>query len=177
MIDEVLKNSTDAELDFVEKYFKPNWKPNQSCLIVINKVNRSIDLYCIIQAYLEENNLQNPIYCLSTNLTPIDRVYFIERLKLDLRFKKSPILIATQVVEAGVDLNFDMGFRDVGPIDSIVQVAGRINREANPQNPDKPHLPLYIVDFGDCQKIYGLPTYNQAKKLWGLKVNTSNQSI
>jgi len=169
LIDEVLKSSADAELDFVEKYFKPNWKPNQSCLIVVNKVNRSIDLYNIIRIYLGENNLQNPIYCLSTNLTPIDRVYFIERLKLDLRFKKSPILIATQVVEAGVDLNFDMGFRDVGPIDSIVQVAGRINREANPQNPDNPHLPLYIVDFGDCQKIYGLPTYNQAKKALGAK--------
>jgi len=169
LIDEELKNSADAEIDFVEQYFKPNWKPNQSCLLVVNKVNRSIDLYSIIRNYLEESNLQNPIYCLSTNLTPIDRVYFIERLKLDLRFKKSPILIATQVVEAGVDLNFDMGFRDVGPIDSIVQVAGRINREANPQNPDKPHLPLYIVDFGDCQKIYGLPTYNQAKKALGTK--------
>lgn len=169
MIDEELKKTERIEDKFVNAYFNPNWSPEKSCLIVVNKVNRCIDLFDAIKKYLEKNQLKNPIYCLSTNIIPADRLDFIKQIKLDLQAKKVPILIATQVVEAGVDLNFDMGFRDLGPIDSIVQVAGRINREADPQNPKKPHLPLFIVDFGDCEKIYGLLTSVQAIKALGSK--------
>ncbi|KKL11343.1 hypothetical protein LCGC14_2546780, partial [marine sediment metagenome] len=87
----------------------------------------------------------------------------IQDLKEDIQQNKAPILIATQVVEAGVDLDFDMGFRDIGPIDSIIQVAGRINRNNNAK---KSHSPLYIVDFDtkSTTMVYGRLTYIQAIK-------------
>jgi CRISPR-associated endonuclease/helicase Cas3 len=154
----------NVEQDFVDKVYLKYWQSNKSCLLVVNKVQRCIDLFNLIKESNQTNNLQNPIYCLSTNIVPADRMYIIERIKLDLYYGKAPILIATQVVEAGVDLDFDMGFRDLGPIDSIVQVAGRINRQSNPENPLKPHLPLYVVDLGDCRRIYKEPTTTQARK-------------
>lgn len=164
LITNELQMSENPEFEFIKLYFSKKWTISQSCLIVVNKVNRCIDLYDAVKEYLKEKRLSNPIYCLSTNIIPAQRFEIIKQIKTDLKQKKSPILIATQVVEAGVDLNFDMGFRDIGPIDSIVQVAGRINREAIPQKPENPYLPLFIVDFGDCKKIYGLPTYAQAQK-------------
>lgn len=154
----------NLEKDFIEKVFSEKWTPKVSCLVVVNKVNRCINIFKKIWDYLKENKYTNPIYCLSTNIVPADRLGRINQIKSDLLNGLSPILIATQVVEAGVDLDFDMGIRDLGPIDSIVQVAGRINRESDPRNPDKPHLPLYVVDLGDCEKIYKDPTTTQARK-------------
>lgn len=148
---------------FISEAFAPKWKNHQSCLIVVNKVNRCIELFQEVKEYLKRNYLDNPVYCLSTNIVPVDRLIRINQIKSDLVDGKKPILIATQVVEAGVDLDFDMGFRDLGPIDSIVQVAGRINRQSNPLAPERQHLPLYIIDTGDCQHIYGSITTEKTK--------------
>src|ERR1019366_9240896 len=35
---------------------------------------------------------------------------------------------------------------------------------ANPQKPEREHLPLFVIDFGDCEKIYGTITKTQSKK-------------
>ena len=144
------------------------WDPSKSCLIVCNTVNRSIEIYNKISEYFEEQELENPIHYLSTNIIPAHRAERIKLIKSEIKNANAPILISTQVVEAGVDLDFDMGFRDLGPIDSIIQVAGRINRN---NNPDKEfHSPLYIVDFGDAKKIYGQITGCQAES--ALKTKT-----
>jgi CRISPR-associated endonuclease/helicase Cas3 len=152
-------DKTNLSQDFVSKAFSVKWQPNKSCIIVCNTVNRSIEVYEGIKTYLEQEGLENPIRYLSTNIIPVQRKERIAKIKNEIKSGANPILIATQVVEAGVDLDFDMGFRDIGPIDSIIQVAGRINRN---NNLDKAYSPLYIVDFGDAQKIYGRITCDQA---------------
>lgn len=65
---------------------------------------------------------------LSTRLRPADRLRLVETAK-ELTQRDHPTLtISTQLVEAGVDISFDRVFRDLAPIDSIVQAAGRCNR-------------------------------------------------
>jgi CRISPR-associated endonuclease/helicase Cas3 len=158
----LLDNDVDSESQvdsFINDIFAEKWSPEKSCLIVCNTVNRSIELYQAIYDYLAYLGLDNPIAYLSTNIIPVHRFERIRQVKEWLTKGKAPILISTQVVEAGVDLDFDMGFRDLGPIDSIIQVAGRINRNNNPQ---KKYAPLYIVDFGDARKIYGAITAAQS---------------
>ncbi len=149
----------DSEKDFIEKIFSINWQPDKSCIIVCNTVKRSIEIYNEVIVYLERIGADNPVEYLSTNIIPAHRLQRIRTIEHQIKSQLAPILISTQVVEAGVDLDFDMGFRDVGPIDSIIQVAGRINRN----NIGKNHSPLYVVDFGDAKKIYGRITYDQAR--------------
>jgi CRISPR-associated endonuclease/helicase Cas3 len=153
-------NNPEVEDVFINDVFSKKWSPKKSCIIVCNTVNRSIEIIYAIKSFLIEQNYENPVEYLSTNIIPAERFERIKRIKQLLDDGKSPILVSTQVVEAGVDLDFDMGFRDLGPIDSIIQVAGRINRNNNLQ---KKLSPLYIVDFGDCQKIYHALTTNQAR--------------
>ncbi|MCB0596017.1 MAG: CRISPR-associated helicase Cas3' [Lewinellaceae bacterium] len=145
--------------------FAKHWQAGQSCLIVCNKVNRSLAVFNTIKTYLEQKKLNNPVYYLSTNVLPVDRSGVIDELKnLLAPDGPKPILVATQVVEAGIDLDFDCGFRDLGPIDAIVQVAGRINRE---NNIERTGSPLYVFDFGDCADVYSILTADQAKKALG----------
>lgn len=147
-------------LEFLDGIFLKKWHPSKSCLIVCNTVNRSIEIYNRISEYVVEQELGNPVHYLSTNIIPAHRAERIKLIKSEIKGGKAPILISTQVVEAGVDLDFDMGFRDLGPIDSIIQVAGRINRNNNPK---KYYSPLYVLDFGDAKKIYGQITAIQAR--------------
>lgn len=70
-------------------------------------------------------------YFLSRWVTPEDRARTMQELKEKER-REVRCLVATQVVEAGIDLDFDLVLRDLGPLDSIIQVAGRCNRNARP---------------------------------------------
>jgi CRISPR-associated endonuclease/helicase Cas3 len=146
---------------FMNHVFSKKWEHSKSCLLVCNTVKRSIELFDAISEFMNEKGFSNPIEYLSTNIVPANRIERIEKLKEHLKNGDAPVLISTQVVEAGVDLDFDVGFRDLGPIDSIIQVAGRINRN---NNPDKQHSPLYVFDFGEAGKIYGKITESQARK-------------
>ena len=60
------------------------------------------------------------------------------------------LLISTQVVEAGVDIDMDIGFKDSSLIDSDEQLAGRVNRNARP----KPAT-VHIFKLDQAYRIYG----------------------
>jgi CRISPR-associated endonuclease/helicase Cas3 len=65
---------------------------------------------------------------LSTAMCPAHRRAVLDNCTSRLDAGKACIMVATQCVEAGVDLDFPRVFRAVGPLDSIAQAAGRCNR-------------------------------------------------
>lgn len=88
------------------------------------------------------------ILLLSGDILEFRRKQIIKSIK-EQEFSKV-IVVSTQVVEAGVDIDMDLGFKDRSLIDNDEQLAGRINRNASKDN--------CIVHLFDCDKtstIYG----------------------
>jgi CRISPR-associated endonuclease/helicase Cas3 len=69
-----------------------------------------------------------PIH-LSSAMCAQHRLDLISRIKERLRLGQPCRVVSTQMIEAGVDVDFPEVWRSLGPLDSIVQVAGRCNRE------------------------------------------------
>ena len=73
------------------------------------------------------------IWFLTTDLCPTHRTAVVETIKERLKNGLPCRVIATQCIEAGVDLDFVVLYRALAPLDSIIQAAGRCNRNGKPE--------------------------------------------
>ena len=69
------------------------------------------------------------VYHLSTSMYPKHRQRVLRQIRKRLKEGKRCILISTSLVEAGVDLDFRSVYRQLAGVDSMIQAAGRCNRE------------------------------------------------
>lgn len=97
---------------------------DESVLVILNTIDDSKDFYKL----LLEDVPTEELVLLNTHFTPNDRKKKISKIKRRLESKKRIIAISTQLIEAGVDIDFPVLYRDFAPVSSIVQSAGRCNR-------------------------------------------------
>lgn len=98
-------------------------------LVILNTVQSA----AVLADHFASRFGQDRVEHLSTALTPNDRAETLERIKNRLSHPEDSdwTFIATSCVEAGVDLSFRTGFRELGSLVSLLQAAGRVNREGS----------------------------------------------
>ncbi len=85
-------------------------------LIVVNTPSKAIRLYWLLT---------------NTGFQPIlihGRLTIHDREKAEKNLENAQILVSTQVVESGVDIDFNYLFTDIAPVSNLIQRAGRVNR-------------------------------------------------
>jgi CRISPR-associated endonuclease/helicase Cas3 len=100
-------------------------------LLICNTVDRARKIHAAIcEALKADANLQAvpDLVLLHSRYRPPDRAREQERLKATVSPDAGQIVVATQVVEAGVDLSSAILWTEIAPLPSIVQRLGRLNR-------------------------------------------------
>lgn len=96
-----------------------------NALFVMNTKSSASELFDLLK---ESYGQLFKVICLTTYHTPRCRMCYIKYVRDSLAANQRIILVSTQLIEAGVDISFARVYRDLGPLDSIIQVAGRCNR-------------------------------------------------
>ncbi|CUH92083.1 CRISPR-associated helicase/endonuclease Cas3 [Herbinix luporum] len=153
------KMSTYDIIQHVEKTLRDF----DSCLIVLNTKKAVRTLY---DEFSNQMTNEKIVY-LTTNLCAAHRLEIIDEVKQILiknrngNSKTKLICISTQLIEAGVDLDFDCVYRSMAGIDSLVQCAGRCNREGK-LTKDGQYIQgkIYIINY-DMENLANLQDIRQ----------------
>ncbi|MCK4664335.1 MAG: CRISPR-associated helicase Cas3' [Bacteroidales bacterium] len=121
--------------------------PNKDVLVIVNTKNTAREIFEYICNEIDTGKFE--AYFLTTLITPFERKEIIKRIKQ--QSDKQKVIISTQLVEAGVDISVNTVFRQIAPLDSIIQAAGRANRYN-----EKPEIAeVYVYDIEELRKISG----------------------
>ena len=108
---------------------------------IADYINKAPQALCIVNTKKRAKRLFDLIqgegcFHLSTLMLPDDRLKSLKQIRHRLKEGLPCRVISTSLVEAGVDLDFPVGFREETGLDSIIQAAGRVNREGNHNSND-----------------------------------------
>ncbi|UCD29387.1 MAG: CRISPR-associated helicase/endonuclease Cas3, partial [Planctomycetota bacterium] len=107
----------------------------QSDVDLINRLKQHDKVLCVVNTRRHARILYQQlsdddcVFHLSAALCPLDRSKILGQIHRTLQHEQCCRVVSTQLVEAGVDLDFPVVYRAIAGIDSIAQAAGRCNRE------------------------------------------------
>lgn len=123
----------------------------RSVMVVLNNVKKAIEAYKRISELVGSWD----VYLLHSRLPEKKKAEVVLEVKSSLEKGRNVVLIATQVVEASVDLDFDAMITEISPIDSQVQRWGRVYRNRETDYEGVPNIIVFSgIDRG-TRAVYG----------------------
>ncbi len=142
---ELLDKYRETEEDDLFFHIISHAQKDKKILVEFIKKKRAEDFY---QRMKEHESGDFIVLCMTGDDNVIDRKRIIKQIT-DEKTEKGVVLIATQVVEAGIDIDMDIGYKDISKLDSDEQFLGRINRNF------KRNGITFFFNLDDAQLIYG----------------------
>ena len=100
-----------------------------SCLVIVNTKAAARQIFELARPTFDDA----AVYHLSTDMCPAHRKQELAKVRDRLAASEPILCVSTQLIEAGVDVDFRVVIRFVAGLDSIAQAAGRCNRNGAPE--------------------------------------------
>ena len=131
----VITDAGEKTIEEIAEFCGKELKQIQSLLVVCNRKDEAEYLFSRLRDRAE-------ISChLSASMCTEHRREVLTELRMALETGKKCVCVATQVIEAGVDISFHRVIRLTAGMDSVIQAAGRCNRHGESADP----VPVYVV--------------------------------
>jgi len=109
------------------EFVSRNHRAGAQTLVIVNRVGRACEVFDALGARSQAGDLAADVLLLHSRFRPPERRAWVDRLQSPLG-NNGRIVVATQVVEAGLDLSSALLITDLAPYPSLVQRFGRCNR-------------------------------------------------
>ena len=136
------------EKEYTTKELAEELAQHDSALCIVNSRREASQLY---HALLEEGKEAQDVIHLSRNMCSAHLKERIAEIRQRLKAGTPTIVISTQLIEAGVDIDLPIVYRAMSGLDSIVQAGGRCNREGKRPAPGE----VYVFSLSDGGKAVG----------------------
>ncbi|MCD8330927.1 MAG: CRISPR-associated helicase Cas3' [Oscillospiraceae bacterium] len=112
---------------------------HQQALCVVNRRKTAQEIYTALP-------MDGGSFCLTTLLCAADRRAKLAEIRERLKAGLSCRVISTSLIEAGVDVDFPVAYREEAGLDSLLQTAGRCNREGREADPALRPVYLFVLE-------------------------------
>lgn len=141
----------------------------KQALCVVNTKKQALELTTCLRDKMPPEE-RDSVFHFSTNMCPQHRRDRLAEIKARLDVHQPCFLVATQCIEAGVDISFPVVFRAWAPLEAIIQTAGRCNRN-NELFPGKGDC--YV--FTPIEEIFPMGSYGGAAAIARAYIDTLDQ--
>ncbi|WP_239477089.1 CRISPR-associated helicase Cas3' [Megamonas funiformis] len=142
---DLLDTKVNDKFNQLKEHLKQHLDTDKKILIEFIKKRTANDfwLYLVEDEYFREKNIK--IEYLSGDDSLAERKRILDKIK---QTEDTIVLVATQVIEAGVDIDMDIGYKNISKLDSEEQFIGRINRSCKRKGI------TYFFQIDDAKDIY-----------------------